>query len=163
MSGKSIVVVLGVVYSLVGLPAAPAMAVEPADCTIIGTEGDWVSDAATESEDARTSVLRTLIERIVNPGTLFEESAIQLDSQLRGGYEAMIDGSGQVLSDAAQTISARLSRFAPGAAVELEWEGRPPSVTTPGVRARLVEGGHAAEIGRLATNRCSTTTAEGNG
>lgn len=107
-----------------------------------------VSDAAAESEDARTSVLRTLIDRIVNPGTLFEESAIQLDSQLRDGYEAMIDGSGQVLSDAAQTISARLSRFAPGTAVELEWEGRPPSVTTPGVRARLVEGGHAAEIGR---------------
>ncbi len=107
-----------------------------------------VRDAASESEDSRTSVLRTLIERIVSPGALFEQRAQQLDSQLRYGYEAMIGGGGDALARAAQTISTRLGRFAPGAAVELEWEGRPPSVTAPGVRARLVEGGHAAEIGR---------------
>lgn len=107
-----------------------------------------VSDAAAESEDAKTSVLRTLIERIVSPRALFEETAQQLDGQLRDGYETMIGGGDEALGHAAETISARLARFAPGAAVELEWDGKPPSVTTPGVRAQLVEGGHAAEIGR---------------
>lgn len=107
-----------------------------------------VRDAASESEGAKTSVLRTLIERIVNPKALFADTAQELDNELRERYEAMMVGADDALGQAATTISARLGRFAPGAAVQLEWDGRPPSVTTPGVRARLVEGGHAAEIGR---------------
>ena len=107
-----------------------------------------VRDAVVESEGSGTSVLRTLIERIANPSALFAGTAEQLDSELRQGYGAMIDRAGDALDEAATTITTRLRRFAPGAAVELEWDGSPPSVRTPGVRARLVEGGHAAEIGR---------------
>lgn len=107
-----------------------------------------VRDAALEAGDSRTSILRTLIERIVDPKGLFSEAAATLDAEVRERYQAMIGDAGGALDAAAATITARLERFAPGGAVHLGWEGGYPSVSVPGVHARLVEGGHVAEIGR---------------
>ena len=107
-----------------------------------------VRDATLEAGDSRTSILRTLIERIVDPKDLFAEAAATLNTEVRERYQAMIGDAGDALDAAAATITARLERFAPGGAVHLDWEGGVPSVSAPGVHARLVEGGHAGEIGR---------------
>lgn len=107
-----------------------------------------VHDAVVESKDSKSSVLGTLIERIVNPKALFEDRTKDLDAEVGGRYEAMLGEGDDALVGASDTISERLGQFAPGAEVVLTWEGRPPTIATPSVRARLVEGGHLAEIGR---------------
>lgn len=73
-----------------------------------------VRDAALEAGDSRTSILRTLIERIVDPNGLFSEAAAALDEEVRERYQAIIGDAGDALDAAAATITTRLERFAPG-------------------------------------------------
>ena len=108
-----------------------------------------VRDATVDAGDSTASNLRSLVERVVRPSDLLATEFEALDSTVRQRYsEILSDRGDQPLAEAEQSLSTRVSRFAPGAGVKLAWEERTPQVQVPGVRAELVEGGFATEIGR---------------
>lgn len=72
-----------------------------------------------------------------------------LSKETSQAYDRLIDeDAGSVLDDLSTRITGQISAFAPGTRVTLSWEPRVPTLSPPQVRARIVESGHEADIGR---------------
>ncbi|MCF6733627.1 ATP-dependent endonuclease [Blastococcus sp. KM273129] len=106
-------------------------------------------DAADDASDGKGSTLGRLVEITVRSGLDLDGELAELSSRTAVEYERILaDGAGTRLTDLSASITEQIAAFAPGAQVTLAWEPRVPSLAAPPVRARIVESGHEADIGR---------------
>lgn len=133
------------------------------DATLrFGGGGDWdlggllellvlpaMRDAADDASDGRGSTLGRLVELTVRSGLDLDGELAELSSRTAAEYEQILaDGAGTRLDDLSASITEQIAAFAPGTQVTLAWEPRLPSLAPPPVRARIIESGHEADIGR---------------
>lgn len=106
-------------------------------------------DAAVDATEGRGSNLGRLLELTLHAEMSVDDELRELQARTAEQYQAIVERQGNaLLSRTASMVNAELSSFAPGAGVELEFEHRQPTLTVPAVKARLVESGHSASIGR---------------
>lgn len=106
-------------------------------------------DAADDAGDSRGSTLARLVEVTIRSRMDLSDRLAELSERTSDEYSRLLEEvTGPRLADLSQEITGQLSAFAPGASVSLTWDPKIPALTPPPVRARLVESGHEAEIGR---------------
>lgn len=106
-------------------------------------------DAAGDAGESRGSTLSRLVDITVRSGMDLEAKLADLSAQTGTEYARLIgDVGGTVLKDLARDITAQIAAFAPGTSVTLSWELKVPALSPPPVRARIIESGHEADIGR---------------
>jgi hypothetical protein len=106
-------------------------------------------DAADDSGESRGSALARLVDLTVRSGMDLDGRLAALSKETAEAYDRLLDeGAGTVLDDLSTRITGQISAFAPGTSVTLSWEPRVPALSPPRVRARIVESGHEADIGR---------------
>jgi putative ATP-dependent endonuclease of OLD family len=106
-------------------------------------------DAAEDSGESRGSTLARLVDITVRSGMDLDGRLAALSKETAEAYDRLLDeGAGTVLDDLSSRITGQISAFAPGTSVTLSWEPRVPALSPPQVRARIVESGHEADIGR---------------
>ncbi len=106
-------------------------------------------DAADDSGESRGSTLARLVDITVRSGMDLDGRLAALSKDTAEAYDLLLtEGSGTMLTDLSKSITTQIAAFAPGAAVTLSWEPRVPALSAPQVRARIVESGHEADIGR---------------
>lgn len=106
-------------------------------------------DAADDASDGRGSTLGRLVDVTVRSGLNLDGELAALSLRTAQEYDRILaDGAGTRLADLSATITTQIAAFAPGTQVTLAWDPRVPSLAPPPVRARIVESGHEADIGR---------------
>lgn len=106
-------------------------------------------DAADDSGESRGSTLARLVDITVRSGMDLDGRLAALSKETAEAYDRLLgEGAGTVLDDLSDSITGQISAFAPGTSVTLSWEPRVPTLSPPQVRARIVESGHEADIGR---------------
>lgn len=106
-------------------------------------------DAADDAGESRGSTLARLVEITVRSEMNLDADLAELSEKTTAAYQKLLDERGTSrLNDLSDNITRQLASFAPGASVTLSFEPKIASLSVPGVRARIVESGHTAEIGR---------------
>jgi putative ATP-dependent endonuclease of OLD family len=106
-------------------------------------------DAADDAGDSRGSTLARLVEITVRSEMNLDADLEELSKKTTTAYQKLLDERGTSrLNDLSVNITRQLASFAPGASVTLSFDTKIASLSVPGVRARIVESGHTAEIGR---------------
>lgn len=106
-------------------------------------------DAADDAGDVRGSTLARLVEITVRSGMDLDDDLAALSQRTTAEYERLLADRGEARLDTLSgNITRQLASFAPGARVTLSFEPRIAALTAPPVRARIVESGHEADIGR---------------
>lgn len=106
-------------------------------------------DAADDAGESRGSTLARLVEITVRSEMNLDADLAELSNKTAAAYQQLLDERGTSrLNDLSDNITRQLASFAPGASVTLSFEPRTPALSAPGVRARIVESGHTADIGR---------------
>lgn len=108
-----------------------------------------VRDPAVDAGEAKGSNLGRLTDVVVHSRLDLGDRLADLGRRADAEYQQIVqDGAGAALAALQQTVSDQLNALAPGTSVRLDWHTQPPSLGRPTVRARLVESGHADDIGR---------------
>ncbi|UOY03690.1 hypothetical protein [Blastococcus sp. PRF04-17] len=127
-----------------------------------GGGGDWdlsrmlellvlpaMRDAADDASDGKGSTLGRLVEITVRSGLDLDGDLAGLSEQTARAYEQILaERAGPRLQELSASITEQINAFAPGTQVTLAWHPRVPALAPPPVRARIVESGHEADIGR---------------
>ncbi|MDP5182376.1 AAA family ATPase [Blastococcus sp. BMG 814] len=127
-----------------------------------GGGGDWdlsrmlellvlpaMRDAADDASDGKGSTLGRLVEITVRSGLDLDGDLAGLSERTARAYEQILaERAAPRLQELSASITEQINAFAPGTQVTLAWQPRVPALAPPQVRARIVESGHEADIGR---------------
>jgi hypothetical protein len=108
-----------------------------------------VSDPESETQDARGTLLRQLLDRAMGDQAPMQERLKQLEERVAEQLQEIAgDEAGESLRRLSLSVSAELQRLVPGGAVRLE--PRAPALKMPdlSVGLRVEEGGLETEVGR---------------
>jgi predicted ATP-dependent endonuclease of OLD family len=106
-------------------------------------------DATDDAAETRGSTLARLVDLTVRATEDMTVDLDELTAKTTRTFEGIVTARlAPRLEELSEIITAQMSSFAPGSRVVLSCEPRPPVLAKPTVRARIVESGHAGDIGQ---------------
>ena len=106
-------------------------------------------DPEAETQDARGTLLRQLLDRAMGDQTAMDESLKQLEHETAEQLHRIVQGeTGTALSDLSRQVTTELQRLVPGGSVVME--PREPAFRMPelSVNLRVEEGGFETDVRR---------------